>query len=1439
MRSIVFTNLNNTISVLYEFKPPNGKGPGVLSCLCIRNKKNVVVFEPSNSKSCKTGDVLASEIAIQLQNAPWKNANILTALKRLLGGVPMSVIEEAVAHLDVFAVVTGNIRSEYFRKKNAPLDQEAMDFAVGQVMGAVGAKPFSEMFAKNSKTCFISEEQEGCMELLGMRSMYKQINVRLQNMHLSSEQLEPIVSLGIGQTSAQWAAVNRPQQNDPYEFSVFAYNNGMNVAMRLANFPTALVNHYDTAVTPEEGSLASLVHVIEKCKRNNGCPVIGLKSGAALFFTTRAEGASLRRLFTELPQELGSEEIRVFYVFEKQKRAGILNRGWSIARLCAEVQHRLQTASVLENVSYLGAPLLFLVGLPPNAILEFATETPNVTWWPDEDSRIAIQIPAFLGNEFDLEMTPEMLFYHIFVQYLATHEATSYPCIASVYKLLWSDNLNQTNPKALLERAEQWFRGVTAIADLPKLKALQTLQNIPSAVKQLASAWDHAECKQDAVRSGCFPLLTDVSEKEFKETLYTMERIWFCRIGVMGVDVVTNDHVQQVKTALERAFYEPVTVLSATWEKHTCLMRVRCGDHTYYTFLVVPNQKRENMVASSSSSELFYVPSTLISTEQPTAHYIDAHNYRLLEDCIQQQAGLSLLCQSSLLRVRATKQLQVSPNQSVHTALLEQLTVDYGIATMDVYHVAGTDRVRALCCIKPEQQESETKSICFLVEIDLGPFRDTIRPDVVDRLLRLDKTQPDLLPSKSVYAQVATAPRKSILVALTSFDNPDRRDGLPMHMLGRLLQLMHTIPGIRILHCADRLRVDAGYGDATVATLLVADCSCDRVVPLLFQVHVLIQSELSFLYQDIRQLQRTSDLYEPFLRKRANMFFPLGTTVHPAPLHQEPNDWVMLHRTALALFHGFQGAMKRASAALHKEGLPVRMCVNTKSESSLKRKIKTETGLQTRIVPFSFVQESSRSIEPETDEDEGAVNAWLTTCSTLQRLWDYPNERWQQELKYKLRIGFVKSSEKEGNTSVAFGCATQIADFGDWQAVGFLNFGTTSTKFQLVTNEPLLHMASEKKVDHNTAHSCNMHLLTFGKYEPADGLTARQLQSRLYNLRAEYPWNDLEKGTYGVYAFVTGPLRDHWATCDAEQKSLLEEKVSMVMALADALRLPFNNHSWFLTPETEAKLELCAAQRMYANLQKNNQLSEQYSVIGCMGIGGGGSKVALEDGPVFACAVGMKHTRQKLQSDWEEGLFHAFQQNEERAFIAFMDVVERSTLPVFALKSGCLVWINRHPKAMETITSAASFLYDYLRGTLTLPKQGLTDIRTELRATLQAIHKYIGPIVRIKDNSKLGFLLINVLFSQPRDSKKTKPGEHKSQSMVCEIQIRCEGQPDDHAIYECRRNLQIKDGDTRSIQHMLRDFFTDQCQHAFRLPNDTTSITILQDNGQLRVAALP
>jgi hypothetical protein len=328
--------------------------------------------------------------------------------------------------------------------------------------------------------------------------------------------------------------------------------------------------------------------------------------------------------------------------------------------------------------------------------------------------------------------------------------------------------------------------------------------------------------------------------------------------------------------------------------------------------------------------------------------------------------------------------------------------------------------------------------------------------------------------------------------------------------------------------------------------------------------------------------------------------------------------------------------------------------------------------------------------------------------------------------------------------------------------------------------------------------------------------------------------------------------------------------------------------SYFLTRKQEAMLEAQGVQSLYSNLARSGQLTGTGNVVFCFGVGrhtrgilGSGQDASNYE---VITAAGMDDLKQ-LSSAVPEMVKEWISQDAN--IDRLVQLVETTSQPVLALKAGSTILLN-NSFVREALLSPASFIYDYCRGTYTLTQsRNATPVVKEIALALEAIQRFVGPIVRIKDQTAKGFLLVNVLFwsaieekpllvaSQtspanksatkqatsdltktdakdstsekrrklsssaasvpntakdgaptdvPKPKNTTSSAAFTNLALLCEVQIRVHGAVDDHLLYELRRNFVA----SKPVEEGCFDFFRDAAGHEFRRATLGASATIYQ-----------
>lgn len=203
---------------------------------------------------------------------------------------------DAAEPVHVVAFLTGSLRNFYERAE--PKHQQQLDATIQQLFATLGVKTWQGPFWNNNKgrrspttddssrsssrnnnkraststssnrsSYFISQKDEGCMELHGARKMYSQL-VRKGKLPTDST---PVMTLGIGFGSTQWGLVTSPSSSG---YDIIQHPFGMSNPVRLVDLGLTAAKYF------RENSEAKRNFI--DAVRTTKSPIIALKSGCLL-----------------------------------------------------------------------------------------------------------------------------------------------------------------------------------------------------------------------------------------------------------------------------------------------------------------------------------------------------------------------------------------------------------------------------------------------------------------------------------------------------------------------------------------------------------------------------------------------------------------------------------------------------------------------------------------------------------------------------------------------------------------------------------------------------------------------------------------------------------------------------------------------------------------------------------------------------------------------------------------------------------------------------------------------------------------------------------------------------------------------------------------------------------------------------------------------------
>lgn len=409
---------------------------------------------------------------------------------------------------------------------------------------------------------------------------------------------------------------------------------------------------------------------------------------------------------------------------------------------------------------------------------------------------------------------------------------------------------------------------------------------------------------------------------------------------------------------------------------------------------------------------------------------------------------------------------------------------------------------------------------------------------------------------------------------------------------------------------------------------------------------------------------------------------------------------------------------------------------------------KKERGLQHEIILLSQVPDiwrlANHLLDTEKGEHEGPVHAFHATFVWLKNLWYFhQNARLDKEwaaIRPSIALGLIKDTQRYGNTSVSMGAAkNKFRENPTSDSIGFLNCGTGGIKYQLYSSRGCLHLKSEHKPKNGALPS----LLEIGRYKPANyGINNAQqhtIKSLAQELARELEHPDLpwaQERNIPVYAFLTGPLREHWERADGAEKQQLESKMR---ELFEPFQIKPWANSYFMSQDEEGTLELLGSQRMYANLVEAEQLETGTMVVGSLGIGKGSSQWMVQEVDGTMTLVGLKAgmTNVAKLAQLSQTLTENYQdpvkwKNFKQTFLA-------AGKGVIALKSGAALLIENKAFAALKAELVATPLYR----------------KRTVRTTLEAdrTHNGVGKVISYSWTGSLDRLCaeVQILFGAPHD----------------------------------------------------------------------------------------
>jgi hypothetical protein len=570
-----------------------------------------------------------------------------------------------------------------------------------------------------------------------------------------------------------------------------------------------------------------------------------------------------------------------------------------------------------------------------------------------------------------------------------------------------------------------------------------------------------------------------------------------------------------------------------------------------------------------------------------------------------------------------------------------------------------------------------------------------------------------------------------IFVQLVEEASMSGENGLSFANLKRLLHVLNK--EMKVVRCNDRIRPEPMLFGPNMYVVSLNVLWQDEV----YQVYVHVENQLSPLLRLADDMNRKKEM------------------IDDGGLFQTPNSGAELIRRAGILESRFKRSLVEGWGAL--TGVVESMHGGIKSEESLRRKLASESGPKEFLIPFAFLIHAIAKILKEWNQvidyvptlDNGCKEGFRETLHFLQKLWHMDDERWKA-VRTKLQIGFIEHAG-DVRFNLSLGVAKHVQT-EQKQPFALLHLSTSSSKFVIYDGNQKLTESKTKAV--------NIQSFVCGSYDPAkhgyNEISTADIQAAL---KKEFT---CEKSIYAfVYVFVTGPIRDVWEHASPEVKTLMETRIADLLRVINAQPLPNNNNSFFLQKVQEAKYEFNAAEALYRSLENQNQLPQGTKPVATLSLGRTNCRYFMPKAPTDLDMGHDMNSRADSCMYWkEEGMDNCEKMPFADSLFDFI-FENKSTLvtwtettgqPVIAAKGGCTMFMVKNPWARHILTSPPSFIFDYLRATYTLVPNGLAPILQELLAVLRVLQEKVGPILRIKDQTKKGFIIVNLLVSQQAET---------------------------------------------------------------------------------------
>jgi hypothetical protein len=424
-----------------EAKPGNG----AVSHIC-----PIGDYRPTGFLKRQSLQEVRDEIVLGLKHAPWVHIpedSDLPDCSELHG-----TLEEPFLP---FAFVTGSIRNHWSNctpEQKVPLDDDLSNnlfrglcIPIGSLLQEQTPLTTSQHPTIKQESFFLSQDQEGHMEAIGVRAMYKTAYRNSPNA-ANTRRPDPVIIIGLGSGSCQVTIIRKKKSNPSRkktEVNVIGYEHGMRSTQILRGFGQYIIN---------SPFAIEIVAAVEYALENDRIPMIALKSGGLVRLWQKENGLEERKQLCTEPTTLQSISIlpegSVFHT--------TLPEFYSLARRCADAQEKSGAKQDFVRVFLNGwefrQPKNEVLELKPDDVVQYSYLPEFLWWWPGQymeknnksvlNSMLMIHVPFDL-IKFFWERRGETIVSRFkqllvdFFGYDSPKDPKSYECVAKVYRLLY------------------------------------------------------------------------------------------------------------------------------------------------------------------------------------------------------------------------------------------------------------------------------------------------------------------------------------------------------------------------------------------------------------------------------------------------------------------------------------------------------------------------------------------------------------------------------------------------------------------------------------------------------------------------------------------------------------------------------------------------------------------------------------------------------------------------------------------------------------------------------------------------------------------------------------------------------------------------------------------------------------------------------------------